>query len=474
MSLIQLALANLKSKPLSAGLNITLLGLATASIVILLLLSKQLLGTLERDARGIDLVLGAKGSPIQLVLSSVYHADIPTGNISLEAAQQWANHRDVASAIPLALGDSYRGFRIVGTTTDYAHWYDAKLTTGQFWQRPFEAVVGSKVAAETGAKVASQFAGAHGMSSLGDVHDEQHYTVVGILEPTGTVLDRLILTAPESVWLSHGEHDHPHHEEAEHEPQGQHMGQYAGEHAEDEEHSDHSAEEHSTHDEHSNDPHHHDAEHTEHEHEHEHEHEKREHDEHAAHEEHEEHQHDDREITAMLIKYASPLAAASLPRTINAQSELQAAAPAFELARLLKLVGLGLDGLKAFALILMVTAAFSLFSALYAALNERRGELALMRCLGATRGQVMLSLLIEGLMLSLLGTLLGLGLGHVAVELVANYLPNAQDITVTGWIWLPEEILLCVSLLGVGILAAALPAWQAYRSDVSNVLSQHH
>jgi putative ABC transport system permease protein len=162
-----------------------------------------------------------------------------------------------------------------------------------------------------------------------------------------------------------------------------------------------------------------------------------------------------------------------MPRQINAQSNLQAAAPAFELARLLQVVGLGLDALRAFAMILVASAAFSVFGAMYGALQTRRGELAMMRCLGATRAELMISLLIEGLLLGVAGAVIGLLLGHATVEAVGTVLAETRGIRLTGTILLSEELVLVGALVLVALLAAAVPACQAYRTDVSRTLASH-
>ena len=150
MTWLRLAVANLGLSPLTSAVNVLLMALGTASIVLLLLAGSQLSETMSRDARGIDLVLGSTGSPIQLVLSAVYHADVPPGNIRLEEAERWAGDSRVQTAIPMSLGDSYRGYRIVGTTTDYAELYGAGLAAGRFWDGALEAVAGSAVAQSAG------------------------------------------------------------------------------------------------------------------------------------------------------------------------------------------------------------------------------------------------------------------------------------------------------------------------------------
>ncbi|MEM9171147.1 MAG: ABC transporter permease, partial [Pseudomonadota bacterium] len=251
MSWFRLALANLGLSKLTSAVNVLLMALGTASIVILLLVGAQVSDTMSRDAEGVDLVIGAKGSPVQLVLSAVYHADVPTGNIALADANIWANDTRIAEAIPLSLGDSYRGFRIVGTTPDYAALYDASIAEGEWWQRRMQAVVGAAVAARANLSVGSTFVGAHGFSDAGHSHDEDQYRVVGILERTGSVLDRLVLTSLDSVWAIH-------------EPGGTSDNEDAHEHG-DEDHDD----------EHDHEAHEHDEE----DHDDEHDHEAHEHDE---------------------------------------------------------------------------------------------------------------------------------------------------------------------------------------------------
>ena len=117
--MIGLSLAYLKDRGLNTALNILLLALSVASLVILLLFSSQLENRFDKDAQGIDMVVGAKGSPLQLILSSVYHVDIPTGNVPLDTVPLLRRQLGVAEAIPLALGDSFRSFRIVGTEPAY-------------------------------------------------------------------------------------------------------------------------------------------------------------------------------------------------------------------------------------------------------------------------------------------------------------------------------------------------------------------
>lgn len=397
MSVLTLAWRYAWARPLDAALNIALLALGIGTICLVLLFSAQIENRLLRDAQGIDLVVGAKGSPMQLILSGVYHLDAPTGNMPLAEAQKLGANRLVRQAIPLALGDSFRGFRIVGAPHAYVELYDGRLAAGRLWDAPLQAVLGADVARVTGIAVGAKFVGAHGVGtgSSGDAHDEHPFEAVGVLEPTGTVLDRLILTAIESVWVMHEGHGAAPLPDA-----------------------------------------------------------------------------SDREVTVVLLRYATPLAAATLPRFINDRTGLQAASPALETARLLRIVGVGVEVLRIFGFALVAVAALGVFVALYNAMRERRYDLAVMRALGASPRKLFAVVLLESLMLASIGALLGLVLGHAAAEGVGAWMAANQQPPITGLMLLPAEAWLLALAACAGLLAAAIPSWSAYRTDVAAVLAE--
>jgi putative ABC transport system permease protein len=398
VSTLSLAWRYLWARPLATVLNLLLLSLGLAAITLLLLVRTQIDRAFERDLAGIDAVVGAKGSPLQLILSGVFHLDVPTGNIPLAEAQALAQDARVAQLIPLSLGDSYRGFRIVGTTRDYPAHYGAELTQGAWWQAPMEAVLGAQVARNTGLVVGGQFAGAHGLGAGGEEHGDDPYRVSGVLAPCGCVLDRLVLTSSESVWRVH---------EGEPEDEAERQALEA-----------------------------------------------------------------EREITLALVRYRSPLAAVTFPRYVNSATSMQAAAPALEITRLLRMVGVGTDVLRGFAAVLLLTAGLSVFIALWSAVRERRADLALLRMLGAPPHRVAGLLLAEALWLAALATVLGLAAGHGLTALLGWMLENDQSVPLRGAIWLTEELWVPALALTVAALASALPVLAAYRSSAVSLLNE--
>ena len=212
----KIAWKNILNKPLNSALCVSLLLFGVAIISLLIIIQHQIDQKFKQDLKNIDLVVGAKGSPLQLVLSAVYHVDAPTGNINLSDAKKIIKSPSVKKAIPLAYGDSYKGYRILGTTIDYIKKYEAKLAFGRHFKTPMEVTIGDAIASKTGLKEGDTFLGTHGEAGEGHVHEDQQYTVVGILEKTNTVLDQLVLTNIISVWHVHHSHDEePHHQEAE-------------------------------------------------------------------------------------------------------------------------------------------------------------------------------------------------------------------------------------------------------------------
>jgi putative ABC transport system permease protein len=396
---IRLAWRYLWSNPLTTALNLLLLTLGLAAVTFVLRASAQVEAGLKRDLAGIDLVVGAKGSPMQIMLAGVFHLDAPTGNIPLSTLDQLKAQPLVAQAVPLSLGDSFRGYRIAGTTRDYIDLYGARIAVGAVWTKPMQVVLGAEVALTSGLGIGDHFAGSHGLAEGGGAHDERQFEVVGVLAESGSVLDRLVLTDLASVWEVHEAH-------------------------------------------------------------------------HAADEAHEVTQEggEPKEITLALVRYRSPLAAVMLPRWVNAQDGLQAAAPALETARLMRLVGAGTEVLRGFGIVLLAAAGLSVWVALLHAVRARQGDLAMLRMLGAPAWRVATLITLEALLLAALATVLGLAAGHGFVALLERLLAERQSLRL-GVLGISDaEWLVPVLAAGLALLAAAWPAWRAYRMDVTTLL----
>ena len=209
MNLFRISWSNLKDKPLSSFLSGLLMTFGITIISLLLLLNKQLDDQFRKNIKGIDMVLGAKGSPLQLILSSIYQIDSPTGNIPLDEAERLTRNPMIKTAIPLSMGDNYRSFRIVGTNKKYLDHFGATVAQGKLFEQDLEVVIGPRVAAVTGLKLGDTFSGSHGLDAEGEVHADTKYKVVGVLNATNTVADQLILTPLSSVWAIH-EHQEEH------------------------------------------------------------------------------------------------------------------------------------------------------------------------------------------------------------------------------------------------------------------------
>jgi putative ABC transport system permease protein len=410
MNLLSLVVSYLRAKPLNTFLNIVLLALGIAVITILLLFSNQLKEKISDNTKGIDLVVGAKGSPLQLILCNIFHIDFPTGNIKLYEADKLAKHRLVKSAIPLALGDSYQNVRIIGTNREYTELYKAELASGDWWNADMEVVVGAKTAELLTLKGGDTFESSHGLTKEGSAHEAHPFVVKGILKKTNSVIDNLIFTNISSIWSVHDEH-------AEEKPKVDSISNPSqlvpSVKAND-----------ST-----------------------------------------------KEITSLLIKYRNPIAALQLPRYINSQSSMQAASPSFEAARLFSILGVGVEAMNGFAYVLIFISALSIFIALYNSLKERQYDLAIMRSMGASKSKLFIATLMEGTTLTLFGSIIGLALGHGVLYLFTAMVEESQKTGISAMIFYKEEVYLLAGSVVLGIVCSLIPAFQAYRTDIHKVLA---
>ena len=431
MNIFILSFKNIFHKPVGTVLSILLLTLAVGIISILIHVNNSIENQMNNNLKGIDMVVGAKGSPLQLILSSVYHVDSPTGNISLADANSITRNRMVKNSTKLSFGDNYKGFKIVGTEKNFLELYKCDVEDGRIWKKSLEAVVGNKVAEILELKIGDEFTSSHGLGDYGESHEDSVFKVVGILETSNSVADQLILTSLESVWDIHKEHDHDHDEEHDHE----HDEEYDHEH--DEEHD--------------------------HEHDEEHDHE---------HDEEHEHGEDSKEITSILVKFDSPMNIISFPRYINEETNMQAAVPSYEISRLFKIFGIGFETLTYLAYLIMFVSGLSLFLNLLNSLKERKYEMALIRTIGGTKIQTSLMLFYESIILCIIGFIGGIILSRVGILVISNLLEESLNYSISIPVLLSnQEILLLIFSISIGILACVIPAVNVYNMNISKTLS---
>lgn len=462
MNLFRLSWRNIIHRPLASGLAVLLLAAGVSIILITLLTTSQLDEKFKNNVKDVDFVVGAKGSRLQLILCNIFQVDNPTGNIKYAKANAIKMHPFVERAIPLSIGDNYQTYRIVGTTEEYIDLYNGEIAEGRIWEEPMESVIGSGIANKFHLHIGDKFAGGHGLGESTHVHDDMMYEVVGILAPSNTVMDNLLLTSLESVWVVHAGESHQAKGSLEIKTIDdldstgkeelmtleEFKAQNDSAEVVDEEVIVEEAVE---------------------EHDHDHEH-------------HGKVNYDslialinplDREITGMLIQVKEGgKAKLSVQGTINTYEGMMAADVAIEMQQLKEIMSPATGVMEMLAYVIMIIAAVSMFVAMFNSLKDRQYEIALMRVLGSSAGKVFLSILLEGLYLAILGFGLGWLLSHLGMQVFSGYLTEEYHYDFSGWVFLTEELYILIGALVIGVIAAIYPAFKAYSTDISETLSK--
>jgi putative ABC transport system permease protein len=483
MSYWKIAWRNIEQRALASSLTALSMALGVAVMIAVIVIHSVAVKQFSQDAQGYHLIVGGKGGALQLVLSTVYHLGQPLYPIPYSYYQKFVDGEFAnvtAAAIPICLGDSYESpdgtmYRVIGTTCDlfdkihYGNEPDGTPKSYEFQaggrnfrsENFFEAVVGSVVAARSGLKVGDEVNPTHGIGGEGHKHDA--FEVVGILKPTGTANDRAVFVNIEGFYLLEGHALGPRDEEDTHE---------------------HEADDHAEH------------EHAEHDHEHEHEHEPaggeaktqaadgpaaerpadaHDHDHQPDHD----HDHDplpieQREVTSILVLCKNELGPMAIDMAINKGegSVAQTVAPSREVTLLLdRIVGPIRFVLLVLTVLIIVVAGISILVSIYNSMSERSHDIAVMRALGASRSAVMMIVLVESILLSLGGGLLGMLLAHGMIGLASPYVEARTGVTLGLFEFDFQEIILIPALVVLASLVGFLPAVSAYRTDVAKSLA---
>jgi putative ABC transport system permease protein len=407
MNLFIISWKNFISKSLTNSLSILLMALGVAIISIILIVGKQLDEKFTKNIKGIDMVVGAKGSPLQLILSCIYQVDAPTGNISLVEANSLSKNPFIKSAIPISLGDNYMGYRIVGTNEKYLPHYEGKLEKGTLFQKPMECVVGASVAKILNLSVGNSFESAHGLASEGEKHVTQKFKIVGILAYNNSVIDQIIITPLESIWAVH-EH--------------QNNAKNAFDMLET------------------------DSPETN-------------------------NNNQTKQITALLVKFRNPMGLMTIPRHINTNTNMQAALPSIEINRLFSMMGIGIETLKWMAILIIIVSAISVFVSIYNSLKDRKYEMALMLSMGASRTKLFALLLLEGLIIGVLGYVFGIILSRIGLSIMSESAQKSYHYQFEPMAINVNDCWLLLACLFIGVVDAAIPSIGIYKINISKTLA---
>ncbi len=443
MTLVSIAWKSLKQRGISSALTGLSVALGVMLMVAVLVIYAVLSNTFNQNSIGYDLILGPKGSPLQLVLSTVYRVSPPIENLPYRYYREVAKDPRVKAAIPIAIGDTTElgGFPIVGTTPeyfviDYAPQREFRIR-GEAFQKPFDAIIGSRVAQTNGWDHGSTFKMVHG-GNESHVHDEL-FTVVGVLAPTGTANDKSVFVNLSGFYQIAG-HDKPFDEAIKRERDffnepplpadelGKEVARLEKKYGH--EHHDHGGAEHF-----------HDVPDLQ------------------------------KEVTSILLLMKSTSAAILYRAEINEGTKVIAVNPIQPMRQLMVDV---LGGVLAVLLFLtgliIVVSGIGIFVSIYNSMSARKREIGIMRALGARRWMVFAIVLGESLMLCLGGGVLGVVFGHGLVFLAAPLVELRTGIIMNPWTFAPLELALIPVLLLMAALVGVVPGLLAYRTDVSDAL----
>jgi len=447
MSLFSIVLKNLRTRPLSSILTIFSVLIGVALIISITVVQKQTEESYGQTSVGYDLILAAKGSQLQTTLNAIYHLETSTGIIPYQLYEFALRDPRIEKAFPLYVGDSFNGFRVVGTVPDFIDSAQPRrdqnfqIAEGSNFSDPLQAVLGSMVAARTGLKIGDEIQLSHGLAEPAEgveerVHDNAPVVIVGILEQSNTANDRVIFT---DLYTTHALHDPSFHVE----------------------------------------------------------------------DLHNDHDHDTvivndsidfkssikdlielKEIDALLVKMRDPAAALQLAGMINYptpanpllarnmmrdpffqfKNQIMAVVPAMQIMALMSIVGNAEVVLEYVAWFVIIVAMIGVLIAIYNTMESRKGDIAIMRALGASRSHILLIIMLESVVITLIGSILGLLVGHFIVSLIIPYLADVAGIVITAFQIDSTQWNYVATVVIIGAISGLIPALKAYRTEAVKFL----
>ena len=411
--ILHLTLKSVWNRRLSVALTVFSIALSVALLLGVERLRQDARQSFANTISGTDLVVGARSGPVQLLLYAVFHLGNATNNIDMKSVDAIAAHRAVSWVVPISLGDSHKGFRVVGTTRGFfAHYrfgaaQPLSFAAGAPFGGLFEAVVGAEVAARLGYRVGSPIVIAHGSGEVALAeHADKPFKIAGVLARTGTPVDRSVFVSLPAIEAIHldwfGGAPVPGLKLSPDEVTRFDLAPKA--------------------------------------------------------------------VTAALVGLKTRAAVFQVQRFVNEQRSepLLAILPGATLQELWSLIGVAEQALLAVSALVVAVGLAGLVAVIMAGLGERRRELAILRALGASPWHVFVLLASESLLLTLFGCALGLAVLTLTGAVLAPWLLNSYGLQLTFGLPTPREWLLLLAVLGAGLLASLLPAWRAYRLSLAD------
>ncbi len=418
MFLLRLALASLNNRRFTALLTVFAIALSVCLLLAVERVRSETRAGFASTISGTDLIVGARSGSVNLLLYSVFRIGNATNNIRWDSFERFAEHPRVSWAIPISLGDSYRGYRVMGTSDAYFEHYrygrkqPLQLAEGRaFAEDPFEVVLGAEVAAALQHKLGDQLVLAHGVATVSLIqHDDKPFRVVGILKRTGTPVDRTLHISLAGMEALHVDWQH-----------GMPARGAARVDAEQARQLDLQPQ----------------------------------------------------QITAFLLGLNSRIATFALQREINQYrgEPLLAILPGVALQELWSLVGTAEKALFVVSLFVVLTGLIGMLTAILTSLNERRREMAILRSVGARPWHIAGLLVVEAFALALAGVLLGLLLLYLAIAVAQVPLQGHYGIYLPLALPSTYEWTLLAAILLAGLVIGCVPAWRAYRQSLADGLS---
>lgn len=441
MLVLDLALKSLRNRLLVTSLTV---GSIALSVALLLGVEKTRTGMRESFSNTIsqtDLIIGPKSGTIQLLLYSVFGMGSPTQNISWEAYEHWASHPAVDWTIPYALGDSHRGFRVIGTDENFYEHYryrggqPIEMAEGEPALGVYDVAIGSQVAEELGYGLGDEIAVTHGMGGFIQ-HDETPFRISGILAPTLTPVDRAIYVTMEGVEAMHEGWDDGVPPASAMSfgggPPGEESGpDTAASVPDDPAHAGESPEEHAA------------------------------------------HAHEPTQVTAFFVGATNRRDVLSLQRDVNEWSEepVMAVLPGLALSEMWDGLGYAEEGLRLLSIFVVIVGLLGMLVSLYTSLDARRREMAILRAVGAGPVRILSLLVLESALLATLGALLGVAVVYGGLSLAQPWVESQFGLFLPLTGLAPIEYVYLGAVVGAGVLIGFVPALKAYRTALHDGLA---